>query len=87
MGTGISILIGVGVIMVALLLALAVIAGYEKHEQRVMSPEEEARYEIHPTLYPAPVALTAGNVQDVIHDSIETGVEHPLLTARKQGLL
>lgn len=52
-------------------------------EHMQMSPEEESRYELHPTLTPATKEITAENVMDVINDSIESGVEHPALQLRK----
>lgn len=76
-----------GLVCLLLFVAVLVTVSIEKGKGvvRRMTPAEEVRFEIHPTLYPEPVAITAGNVQDVINDSIETGIEHPLLRARKGG--
>jgi hypothetical protein len=69
-----------------LLVAVAMMIAIDRGKKLVkMTPAEEARFEIHPTLLPEPAGITADNVQDVINDTIETGVEHPLLRARKEG--
>jgi len=60
--------------------------GFSKmHPEHVVDVAEEARYELHPTLVPGTLAITTANVNDIINDSIETGLEHPALTRRKLG--
>lgn len=67
-----------------LFLAFVGIVIYVKiSEQSSMSPVEEAKYEMHPTLCGV-AAITARNVRDIINVTIEDGREHPLLTTRKR---
>lgn len=70
----------IGLVAVAVISSIVLVAGYENRHAivRRMSLEEEARAEID-------TEITAKNVQAVINDTIETGIEHPLLTARKRG--
>lgn len=84
---------GILFILGILVLALMAIATYAKHEEvRTLSPAEEEQYETgrfrtnYASLEGA-TAITADNVQAVVDDTIETGVEHPLLTARKNESL
>jgi hypothetical protein len=44
---------------------------------------EDARFEMHPSLVDNLREITDRNVLDIINDTIESGVEHPALTARK----
>jgi len=68
---------------VFILLAVKLIFPKVHPEHMTMTVAEEARYEIHPTLRPCPTIITAENVQDIINDSIETGIMHPALALRK----
>lgn len=82
-----EILISTAVIMLALLLTFGMVAGYEKREQR-MSPEEERQFYTPEELsrdYPSlsSAEITSDNVQEVINYRLETGLEHPLIQARK----
>lgn len=80
-----SALILAGICLLGILVALIVASNPEKVEavQRRLSPAEEARYEMHPTLTPDTVEITAENVRDVIADTIESGTLHPALAARR----
>lgn len=49
----------------------------------VLNPSDEAKYELHPTINPQTVEITDKNVRDIIDVSIEDGVDHPALAARK----
>lgn len=75
--------IAIAITLVVFLAVSAVIFPKTHPEHMVMSPAEEARYEIHPTLRPQTLEITSENVLDVINDSIETGIMHPALALRK----
>ena len=64
--------------------AIMVLAQIAKASQslRVMRPDEEAKYELHPTVTPQTMEITDANVRDVIDISIEDGVNHPALKKR-----
>jgi len=77
-----------GVLVVFLF--LAVLTFPKSHPEHMkMSPAEIlacdkwARDAMHPTLAGDPMEITSANVQDVINDSIETGIVHPALALRK----
>jgi len=71
-----------GMSLVGVLVAVSIAANPEKVE-KVLSPSEEARFELHPTIGPETTKITTENVNDVVNDSIETGVPHPALVARR----
>lgn len=70
-------------IAVLLLVGLALI-GREEHKP-VMSLEEQAAAELHPTIKPGDTEITVENVRDVIAITLEDGVDHPLIMARKRS--
>lgn len=70
-------------IIVCVIKVLAQIAAAEPLKR--MSWDEEAKYELHPTVTPQTVTITDENVRDIINISIEEGLEHPALVARKNS--
>jgi hypothetical protein len=67
------------ILLVVLGFALYVIFNQAHPEHRIMTIAEEARYELHPTLLSQPTELTADNVNDIVNDTIESGILHPAL--------
>ena len=76
-------IVGIALVLVVFVLLAVALVFPKVHPEHMMTPAEEARYELHPTLLPQPLVITSENVRDVINDSIETGIEHPALKLRK----
>lgn len=75
--------IGLAAVLFVFVLVAHVMFYTTTPEYRVMSPAEEAKYELHPTVTPYTTEITAENVKDIINLTIEDGVEHPALALRK----
>lgn len=64
-----SVMLMFGFLFLALLAIGLVITGKERKPK--LTPQQEADFEIHPTLRPEPAFVTAGNVKDVVDAAME----------------
>lgn len=76
---GLALIISLGLCFLVMAGVAVINIGERKIHSR-LTPAQERAFEVDPG--PEPL-ITDDNVQDVINHTIETGVEHPFLTARK----
>lgn len=78
-------LIALGLIILGIVIVTSMVFHPDKVRaiQRKLTPAEEAKFELHPTVSPYTMEITDENVRDVINITIEDGLDHPALAARK----